>query len=655
MTRQQCGGPTSVGQQSDRLKPVLHCFLFLWLFASVAHAADRPDLIVVISIDQFRYEYLTRFEPYFAPDGFRRFIDHGADFTNAYYPYANTITGPGHAAIGTGYTPSQSGIVGNDWYDRTTGRVVYCVADPRATPPFSPVNLQSDSLGDRLQEKFPGARVFSVAIKDRAAILMAGRKATSAYWLDAKTGFTSSTYYRSNRTLTTAFNKTLPQYLADHPIWAQSSFIPAADLPKLTHDPESLRKYKTDRLGLGVSFPHPIGSVDALTDTPFGNGLVIGFAERLIETEHLGAHATAPDLLYVGLSSPDYLGHFYGPDSLEVADSTVRTDRDIAGFLSWLDAHFSDRYTITITADHGVQSIPEVARDLGREAGRVDLKAAGVELNAALALGSAGPLPLIAAFEEPSIYINWTTVNGLALDAEQVKRAIRDALLKVPGVSAAFTNSELMRAPRPDASDVEIALRRAFRADRAGDVLVTLKRGYTWGGSTTGTTHGQFVEEDRHVPILMWGRGITARHYAQQVAPTDIARSLGSLLGVDAGAADSQILPAFAGGEVQAAIRAAIAKAPRFEHLIAGEKLSPQARAVMTFDRKPVETLPAGYARLDRVEVSGNTAVVTLWYGPIPKPVPGQILLSCGAGYTYNLERSANGAWQVKTFGVAAC
>src|SRR5206468_8219693 len=135
-------------------------------------------------------------------------------------PYANTITGPGHASIGTGYTPSQSGIVGNDWYDRTTGKTVYCVADPRAVGGFSPVNLQSDSLGDRLQDAFPGARVYGVAVKDRAAILMAGRKATAAYWFTGKTGFTSSSYYRSNTALLSSFNDTLPQVLADHPVWA---------------------------------------------------------------------------------------------------------------------------------------------------------------------------------------------------------------------------------------------------------------------------------------------------------------------------------------------------------------------------------------------------------------------------------------------------
>lgn len=648
------------GMQHSAFRMLHAAFLTLLLFvAAAAQAAGRPALIVVVSIDQFRYEYLARFEPYFAPDGFRRFIERGADFTHAYYPYALTVTGPGHAAIGTGYTPSQSGIVGNDWYDRDSGKTIYCVADPRAAGGFSPVNLQSDSLGDRVQEKYPGARVYGVAIKDRAAILMAGRKATAAYWFESKKGgFTSSSYYRSNAALTAAYNTTLPQYLADHPLWAQSSTIPATDLPKLTYDPESLRKYKTDRLGLGVSFPHPIQTMDALTYTPFGNGIVLGFAEQLIATEHLGASTSTPDVLFVGLSSPDYLGHFYGPDSLEVADSVVRTDRDIAAFLAWLDEHLKDRYTIAITADHGVQSIPEVARALGRDAGRLSFSRntagrAELERLAAAALAIDAPANLILSFEEPSLYLNWARIAELKLDGERVKRAIRDSALKMTGVGGAFTNRELMMT-NVNASPLELAVRRSFRADRSGDVFVTLKNGWVWGG-TTGATHGQPVEDDQHVPVMLWGCGVRPRQYGERVAPTDLAKSIGSLLGVDAGGADSRILPSMPAGDLQAAIRAAVAKAPHFEHLIPGAGLAAEARSVMAFDPLPADTLPAGYARLDRAEITGDTAAVTLWYGPIPKAEPGQVLLSCGSGYTYQLQRDANGEWQVKSFGIAVC
>ncbi len=535
--------------------------ILLFLFASTTFAAERPDLIVVISIDQFPYYYLPRFEHYFAENGFDRFIEHGANFTEARYPYAITETGPGHAAIGTGNPPSRSGIVSNDWYDRITHETVYCAADPRVTPPFSPLNLGCDTLGDRAGEKYPGAKVVGVALKDRAAILMTGRKATEAYWFDPKIpGFTTSTYYTAaNRTILPEYNATVPEYVKSHTVWEQTTFIPAADLQRITHDPEALRKYKSNPYGLGVQFPHPLESVSAVTTSPYGNGLVIAMAERVLETEK-------PLLLYVGLSSTDYIGHAFGPDSLEAADNVVRTDRDLAGFFEYLDRHYGDRYTAALTSDHGVQSIPEVAKALGRDAGRFGMgdphkndktfadlakhSPERVQLEKSLAetfkieVSDATPLNdrLVHTFQEPGLYLNWDRIRALKLDGEQVKTAVRDALRKMTGVAGAWTSSEL-NAPNPKATDVELAIRNAFRADRSGDVLMALKEGWIWNFGPTGTTHGQPVEADMHVPVMFYGRGITPGTYTTEAAPTDIAKTLGALLDVDAGGPDSHVLP----------------------------------------------------------------------------------------------------------------
>jgi predicted AlkP superfamily pyrophosphatase or phosphodiesterase len=543
-------------------------FIALALFvATVAGGADRPDLVVVISIDQFPYRYIPRFTPYFGEDGFNRFLQHGATFTEARYTYSTTYTGPGHAAIGTGYTPSRDGIIANTWFDRLNGVPEYCVNDGRVVPPFSPLNLTSDALGDRLQEKSPSSKVFGVAIKDRAAILMAGRKATAAYWFDPPSGtFTSSPYYaHADRALTSEYNATIPEYVRSHPTWEQSPFIPAADLPKLTHDPERLRKYKTSREGMGVSFPHPIRTADALTYTPFGNGLTIAFAEKLIEAEGVGTADNAPDILFLGLSSPDYLGHNYGPDSLEMADTIVRTDRDLAGLLAFLDQKFGTRYVVAVTSDHGVQSIPEVARDMGRRAGRVSMRNPGanirtfgelaeiaperVKLEKAAAAALGHPITdksdlldeLIVYFEEPAVYLNWLRIRELGLDGERVKRVIRDQVKKLPGVAGAFTNSELMTLHREPPA-LEAMVRRSFRADRSGDVLIALQPGFIWDYNGTGTTHGQPVEDDQHVPLMLWGASIKPGTYDELAAPTDLAVTLGSLLGVDAGGPESHVL-----------------------------------------------------------------------------------------------------------------
>jgi hypothetical protein len=524
----------------------------------------RPDLIVVISIDQFRYEYLTRFEPYFSDGGFRRALKGGANFRHALYPYAVTYTGPGHAAIGTGYTPSRNGIVANTWFDRIAASPEYCVADDRARGGFSPINLGADTLGDRVQERYAGSKVIGIALKDRAAILMAGRKATAAYWFDAQLpGFTSSSYYRWNKATTDAFNKTAPDCVKTHPEWTQSSFIPDGSLARITHDPASLRKFKTQKEGLGVEFPHRIRSMEALTYTPFGNDLVLDFAERVIDAEALGTEDGTPDLLYLGLSSPDYLGHSFGPDSLEAADTVVRTDRQLEGFFNWLDGKFAGRYSVAITADHGVQSIPEVARAMGRDAGRVDMRNPSAtvrtigELGAArraLEKGAAKKLglkvtdatstldALIVYFEEPAVYLNWTRIREAKLDGERVKRALRDTARELKGVRTAFTNSELLAVDR-QAEGIEAAMRLSFRADRSGDVLITLKPGYIWNYGDTGTTHGQAVDDDQHVPLLLFGRGVTPGTWDDEAAPTYLARSLGALLGVEAGGMGTQVLP----------------------------------------------------------------------------------------------------------------
>ncbi|MGZ4777935.1 MAG: alkaline phosphatase family protein [Thermoanaerobaculia bacterium] len=542
------------------------CIAFLSVLVAaslVAAPQPQPDLIVLISIDQFPDRYLRRFQPYFSEGGFNRLMRRGADFTHALYPYATTFTGPGHAALGTGQVPSRSGIVSNTWFDRLDGAPEYCVSDTRAGG-FSPLNLASDSLGDRLQEKYPGAKVFGVSLKDRAAILMAGRKATAAYWWDWNAGgFTSSAYYRSSKTLTSDFDKVIPDIVRAHPTWEPSGFIPAPDLARLTHDPESLRKYKQLKESLGLSFPHPIKSAEALTYTPFGNDLVIGFAEMLIDEEKIGTSDGQPDILFVSLSSTDYLGHVFGPDSLEMADSIVRIDRQLEKFLADLDTRFGDRYTVALSADHGIQSIPEVARDMGRDAGRIAMRNPGANVRtfgelapqrleleklaaAKLGLKVTNDTPLektlILFFEEPGLYLNWVRIREAGLDGERVKRAIRDAAKQIKGVSNAFTNSELMTLNR-DASDLERAVRNSFRADRSGDVLITLRAGYIWDYSGTGTTHGQPVEDDQHVPVLLWGRGITPGTYDDHVAPTDLARTLGTLVGVEVGGPQSIVLP----------------------------------------------------------------------------------------------------------------
>jgi predicted AlkP superfamily pyrophosphatase or phosphodiesterase len=532
----------------------------LFLAASAALAAP-PKLVVVVSIDQFPSSYLTRYDNVLGEDGFRRLEREGTWFVNAAYPYATTFTGPGHASIGTGHTPSESGIIGNNWYDRATHARMYCASDPHVDPLFppavdakvrdanrmSPLNLDAAGLGDRLQEHDRASKVYSVSLKDRAAILMGGRKAWGAFWFDAKGGFTTTTYYRHRmEPLLREFNATLPARLKAHPTW---TLDPQTRNAHVT-DPESLRDAKTDRYGLGTSFDHPIGSMEALTYTPFGNDLVLDFARQLIRRESLGADGH-PDLLFVSLSSNDYLGHLFGPDSWEAADAVVRTDRQLAAFIRELRAKFGESVTVAVTADHGVQSIPAIAKvkDPSVPAGHVDFnngKSPGrieVERVAAQKLGLSAPMNAIFWFEEPAFYLDFTKLPA-GVDAEAAKRAYRDAALTIEGVSAAFTNSELMLPEDAAESREKKAMRLSFRADRSGDVVITLKPGTIWKSSVA-ATHGQPVPDDQRVPVILWGKGIVHGDQscsAREASPLDIARTLGKILEVEAGGAHSNDL-----------------------------------------------------------------------------------------------------------------
>ena len=519
--------------------------LFL-LLASAASAAPPPRLVVVVSIDQFPSYYLTRFDNVLGDAGFKRLEREGTWFVNAAYPYATTFTGPGHASIGTGHTPAESGIVGNNWYDRAAHARMYCASDPHVDPIFpasvdakvrdanrmSPLNLDAAGLGDRLQEHDRESKVYSVSLKDRAAILMGGRKAWGAFWFDPKAGFTTTTYYRHRLDgLLRDFNKTLPARLKAHPWWKLDPQTRGAHVT----DPESMRDTKTDRYGLRTSFDHPIAGMEALTYTPFGNELVLDFARQIIKREKLGADAH-PDLLFVSLSSNDYLGHLFGPDSWEAADAVVRTDRQLAAFLREL----GDNVTVAVTADHGVQSIPEIAKVKAPSApaGIVDFNNA--QSPGRIAIEKIVGQNAIFWFEEPAFYLQFPP-NA---DAEAMKRAYRDAALTIEGVSAAFTNSELMLPEGPSESAEKKAMRLSFRADRSGDVLITLKPGYIWKSSIA-ATHGQPVPDDQRVPVIVWGKGIVHGDEpcrTRESSPLDIARTLGKVLGVDAGGAHSEDL-----------------------------------------------------------------------------------------------------------------
>ncbi|MDP9195119.1 MAG: alkaline phosphatase family protein [Acidobacteriota bacterium] len=577
--------------------------------AATASAADRPRLVVVISVDQLRFDYVDRFAPWFTERGFKRFAREGAVFPNARYRYSATFTGPGHAAIGTGLLPAESGIVGNSWFERDRpvdeaqwrwyfnditpyvapklasrkiapgqawwklgGTPRYCTYDERVqvtagkSAGMSPSNLSGDALGDRIKERYPRARVMALALKDRASILMGGRRADAAYWFDRDLpGFISSTYYQFNPDVFT-FNAHVRGYLPASQEWRPSPHIPPDEMRRVTFDPPEAWPLKNTTYG--GTFPHPVQTMRALTYAPFGQDLVFDFAQYVIATEKLGT-GDDPDLLFVGITPADYVGHYYGPDSMEVADNMVRLDRSLAHFLDALERRFGDDVLVALTADHGVQPNPEIVklRDPKADAGRIDVRTPDpnatriddlpptrIEIERKLAsrlkISFADDAPLSHAlvyfFEEPGLWLNWKRVAELGLDGERVKRALRDVVreMKHHGIADAWTNTE-MAADAANESSIRQLMRVSLRSDRSGDVLIALRPGWIWMWGSNSTTHGQPVENDMHVPLMFWGAGVKPGRYEIDASPLDLARTLGTLFGVEAGGRASHALPCF--------------------------------------------------------------------------------------------------------------
>ncbi len=415
-----------------------------------------------------------------------------------------------------------------------------------------------------------------LSLKDRSAVLMAGRKADAALWFDQPQGrFVTSSYYPPHPELL-AFNEGLDAFFKDRKVWDLSGKIPPDELSRVTFDPPELYKFKNPGSGFGETFPHTLGSVKAVLTSPYGDELVLSLARFVVGQMALGSRANEPDLLFLGLSSTDYYGHPFGPDSKEIADGVVRLDAALESFFTWLDARVgTGRSLVFLTADHGVTSIPEVARAKARVrtgkddptlAGRVDLDNSGGDSGRVsedsrdrLALerdlakrfgyaldenGSNFSQGAVLFFEEPGLYLNKTVLARRGLSAERIKEAVRDFLRGLPGVSSAYTNTEIGDGLPPGAPYAQ-AIDRSFRADRSGDIFIVLKPGWMWFyGKEAGTTHGQPSEDDSRVPLAVWGPYVVPGFYDTPVSPLAIARTVGKIFGFEAGEADVEPLEA---------------------------------------------------------------------------------------------------------------
>ena len=486
--------------------------------------AEQPRLLLLISVDQLRYDYLTRFGPSFT-SGFQRLLSAGAVFTNAHLDHYPSVTAVGHATMLSGAPPSVSGIVGNDWYERSEKRNVTSVEDAATAMVgrpagageargSSPHRLLVSTIGDELKMAGRGSRVVGLSLKDRSAILMAGRMADAALWWDEQTGaFVTSTFYAKELPAwAAAFNARRPADAWAGREWRASAPSGAAGalLATLPTKP-------------GPSY------YSALYASPFGNDLLEAFAEAALEGEALGTHGTT-DLLAVSFSANDAVGHAWGPHSPEVEDITLQTDLAIGRLLAAVDRRVGlGRTVVVLTADHGVAPVPEELAARRMPAGRVPredlVRTATTALEAAY-----GPGAWIEGRAGSALYLNKDLIAAKGLDPAAVERTAAVGVETLAPVWRAYTRAQILegRVP-PDPWSRRVML--SFHRERSGDVEVLLEP--YWVPAVAKATHGTPYSYDTHVPLVLMGPGILSGRYNRPVALNDLAPTLATLLEVE--------------------------------------------------------------------------------------------------------------------------
>jgi predicted AlkP superfamily pyrophosphatase or phosphodiesterase len=499
--------------------------------------AETPKLVVAILVDQLRYDYLERFKEQFGPGGFRLLMEKGAFLTFAHYNYCPTVTGPGHASFLSGATPSVHGIIGNDWFDKRTGKNLNCVGDPDAegvgatgtVGKRSPRNFVGSNLADEMRLRYR-SKVVGVSLKDRGAILPAGKQPAGAYWFDSASGnFITSTHYMPE----------LPKWVnAFNARKVPASFVGQTWKRLL---PETAYHWADELPGEGAgagdrsrTFDHTITlsaaeGFENIVPTPFGNQLLAEFAMAALEGERLGA-GSGPDLLCVSFSSPDAAGHIFGPYSQEVQDIALRLDQQLAGLFAALERKIGlANVAIVLTADHGVAPAPEFATAQGLDGARVDMTPLLRELFGVLEQQfGAGRFFLTPRMHDGALYFDHKALRERGIAAELLATAIRDWALETGHFQAAFTRSQLLEGRAPGALG-QLVL-NGFHAERSGDVLLVQKPFQLTGTAVAGTTHGSPFSYDTHVPVLFFGKSFKSGRYADSFSITDIAPTLSTAL-----------------------------------------------------------------------------------------------------------------------------
>jgi predicted AlkP superfamily pyrophosphatase or phosphodiesterase len=523
--------------------------LIVGFSSCVQHSApnNRPKLVIGLVIDQMRWDYLYRYADLYGNDGFKRLMREGFNCQNTFINYLPSYTGPGHACIYTGSVPAIHGITGNNWIEVKTCNSVYCVddktvhqaGDESKAACYSPVNLLTTTITDELKLATNlRSRVYGVALKDRSSILPAGHLANAAYWYSDRTGtFTTSSYYpNQNPAWLQAFNK---RRAGDSMVKLGWKLLYSADkYVQSTVDANVYEKgFKGEKAPV---FPHVFDTMaeedryNVLKSIPAGNTYSIMMARACIEGENLGM-GKETDFLALSLSSTDYIGHQFAPNSIEVEDCYLRLDNDIASLLGYLDSRYGkDNYLLFLTADHGGAHNATYLSDMDVPAGVQDVHMKP-DLNTYL-MGMFGKDRLVLDIVNDQVFLNdsfltrpGTTGTASNPDREKVKQAVMQWLGKRPEVAYVTDMEDMEKTPLPE--PIKQMVINGYNPNRCGVLHFILTPGwYDMGGKTTGSTHGSWNPYDTHIPLLWYGWHVKKGETYNQLNMTDISATLAAML-----------------------------------------------------------------------------------------------------------------------------
>jgi predicted AlkP superfamily pyrophosphatase or phosphodiesterase len=512
-------------------------FLFFILitpccFAQKTPISTKPKLIIGLVVDQMRYDYLYKYANNYGTSGFKKLLAKGFSCENTNLNYVPSVTGCGHACIYTGSIPAIHGIASNDWYDKSTGKMMYCAQDNTVTSvgedtksgKMSPRNMLTTTIGDELKLATNGrSKVIGVALKDRGSILPAGHSADAAYWMDDSLGkfITSSYYMQQVPNWVQQFNDAEParKYLQED--W--NTILPMYKYYQSTADDNKFEgRFKVDST---TAFPHKTNLFKKTADikrTPYGNNITLDFSKQAIVNYNLGK-GTETDFIAISLSSTDYIGHQFGINSIEIEDTYYRLDKDLANFLQFVDKQVGvGNYTLFLTADHGAAHNPTYLQSQKIPSGFLFSAALKKSINDK-GMAKFGK-NVIVDMGDNQVWVNDT------VDKTEAINYVMQELKAVNQIQFVVENEKLTTAVIPDAIK-QLAI-NGYYPNRSGDILFILKPAFieSYNNATTGTTHGTWNPYDTHIPLVWYGNGINKGKNFQQVYMTDIAATLAALL-----------------------------------------------------------------------------------------------------------------------------